>query len=858
MKRVHYLLIALLFSTLSFSQITNRVFVIGNSVTDGINYAGFKAIAESRSNTHVFARHMIPGSPLFLLWNASEARNGGFVESPYSYPHDAWVNYNWDCISLQPFDRHLVDGDPVTGEGDSSICAKYAKLAKTHNPNTQFYIYQRYPRTPNDKLPTDNTLTADTWNTTWNLPFSNGWDYAAGERRVFFERLTLAMRKSNIMSKPFLMIPAGEVMYQLNLKMAAGQVPGYSKIWQVYADGIHVNGVGSYILALTFYATMYKDDPRGMSVPGAYGSIPSNVASVIQQTVWEVVTTYKDPSGNNWSGVNANINYPVTGVILNYATAQLNTGQTLNLDETILPSNATNKAVTWSSSNSSVATVSNTGLVTAVADGSATITVTTTDGNKKADCVLTVVSTGVAVTAVSIDPSTLNIGKSATAALTAVVAPDNASNKNVTWSSSDPAIASVNASGLVTAVAKGSAVVTVTTENGGKKATCAVIVTVPNNPPVAVINSDVSTGAAPLVVKFDGSASSDPDADDFVLGYDWDFADGSNMESSVNPTHTFQKPGTYIVKMRAMDSNNLRGDWVSKTITVNENPNMLYIQKIPIANAQSLVLSKNVANISDPQTSAPASSDLSASVKSSWDNNNLYVSFDVTDNTLVTGWDDVEVFIDAKNEKAACNLSTWDRDYDVNDVQFVFKYGHTTPVAYPDGRSIEGVQYTSQSKNGGYTVDISIPFSAIGVSPVNAYSLGIDFCVDDYDTQTANPSREHKIAWFTTDNNIWKCPALMGNAQLLAPQGNLEIQEVQSLLVIQVSPNNYNAILKGLKDNKIAQIQLSDISGKLLYKSSSSSYDGMVIFSFPINESGYYIISVNSGEQLFTYKLLQY
>jgi uncharacterized protein (TIGR02145 family) len=80
----------------------------------------------------------------------------------------------------------------------------------------------------------------------------------------------------------------------------------------------------------------------------------------------------------------------VTGVTLNHTTVQMGVSGTLQLTATVLPANADNKNVTWSSSNNSFVTVSTNGLITAVALGTATITVTTVDGGKTANCVVTV------------------------------------------------------------------------------------------------------------------------------------------------------------------------------------------------------------------------------------------------------------------------------------------------------------------------------------------------------------------------------------------------------------------------------------------------------------------------------------
>jgi uncharacterized protein YjdB len=164
----------------------------------------------------------------------------------------------------------------------------------------------------------------------------------------------------------------------------------------------------------------------------------------------------------------------VTGVSLNQTTATLTPGGTLTLTPTVAPDNATNKAVSWQSSHPAIATVNN-GTVTAVAAGNATITVTTADGDKTATCAVTVNAATVAVTGVTLNPTTATLTVGGTLTLTPTVAPDNATNKAVTWQSSSTAVATVN-NGTVTAVAAGNATITVTTADGGKTATCDVTV----------------------------------------------------------------------------------------------------------------------------------------------------------------------------------------------------------------------------------------------------------------------------------------------------------------------------------------------------------------------------------------------
>jgi uncharacterized protein YjdB len=175
-----------------------------------------------------------------------------------------------------------------------------------------------------------------------------------------------------------------------------------------------------------------------------------------------------------WGGFNIEL-ISVTGVSLNKTALSLTVDATEQLIATVLPANADNKAVTWISSNESVATVAN-GLVTAIAEGEATITVTTEDGEFTATCAVTVTRNIVSVTGVSLNKTALSLTVNATEQLTATVLPANADNKAVTWTSSNASVATV-ANGLVTAISEGAATITVTTEDGEFTATCAVTVT---------------------------------------------------------------------------------------------------------------------------------------------------------------------------------------------------------------------------------------------------------------------------------------------------------------------------------------------------------------------------------------------
>lgn len=218
-------------------------------------------------------------------------------------------------------------------------------------------------------------------------------------------------------------------------------------------------------------------------------------------------------------------NVAVEGVSISGAS-QVAIGSTIRLTANMTPTNATNKNVTWKSSNSSVATVDANGNVRGIRVGTVTITATTEDGNKVATKTIKVVKPTtkptqnpgqnptqnpgqqtVSVTSVSISgASTVNVG--ATIKLTATVQPTNATNKNVTWSSSNPSIATVDANGNVRGVNDGTVTITVSTADGGKVATHTV--TVKSVYAITLTKNQTVTGVfqySPLVTKNGSSFS---------------------------------------------------------------------------------------------------------------------------------------------------------------------------------------------------------------------------------------------------------------------------------------------------------------------------------------------------------------
>ena len=166
----------------------------------------------------------------------------------------------------------------------------------------------------------------------------------------------------------------------------------------------------------------------------------------------------------------------VTEVRLDKSATTLVEGDTEELMATVMPEDATDKGIEWKSSDESVATVSQTGLVTALKEGSSAITVITNDGGFKATCDVTVNKKVIAVTSVVLGNTELTLVEGEEEKLAAAVTPENATDKSVVWESSNESAATVSQEGLVTAVGEGKATITVKTNDGGFSASCEVTV----------------------------------------------------------------------------------------------------------------------------------------------------------------------------------------------------------------------------------------------------------------------------------------------------------------------------------------------------------------------------------------------
>ena len=252
---------------------------------------------------------------------------------------------------------------------------------------------------------------------------------------------------------------------------------------------------------------------------------------------------------------------PVQSVELNQTTLELIAGKEATLTATVKPDDATNKTVTWSSNNETVATVDNNGKVTAKAAGEAIITAKV--GDKQATCNVKVTAADVAVESVTLNQSSLELVAGKEATLTATVKPDNATNRTVAWESNATNVATVDNNGKVTAKAEGTAIITA--KAGDKTATCTVTVTKAD---VKVTQITIS-GKNTLNVNDVATLTADVQPGDATNKTVVWTSENPDVVKVENGKVTALMPGQAVIKATAQDGSNVVGTFTIKVSVSN-------------------------------------------------------------------------------------------------------------------------------------------------------------------------------------------------------------------------------------------------------------------------------------------------
>ncbi|MDD5675335.1 MAG: Ig-like domain-containing protein, partial [Chitinivibrionales bacterium] len=343
---------------------------LGNGYADGWIFNPSTSLDYLYSNPNVYAATLPASTP----WTTAVPGN------------------RWDIITMQPYPQNeagtqgrnwLIDNiNAVNGIIDTA-------KKNSANASTRFFIYAPWDRTfAGDLTFFSRTYTAATINQSApdNTPMALSRDVIA----LFCDRVRMT-------NPGVCVIPVGEVFFKLDSMMQKGDFDNFTTINQLHRDDYHCNSAGQNVAAWTAYATIFRKSPVGLQndiFGNTIGAGYTNVTAIdahdvllMQQTIWNVVTAM-----NKYTNVLPTVNVPVMGVSVGPASLKLNTGVARQLTAAITPSDASNQDVTWSSSNTAIATVSIGGLVTGVAAGSATITATTQDGGKTATGAITVSS----------------------------------------------------------------------------------------------------------------------------------------------------------------------------------------------------------------------------------------------------------------------------------------------------------------------------------------------------------------------------------------------------------------------------------------------------------------------------------
>jgi hypothetical protein len=293
------------------------VYLTGNSLTDGTRYKGLAAMLATAGRPVALGRQTGSGfSQADNLYLHKGYITSGVMTSdpsrvdPFGNYVNAFANFKWDALTLQPNDRHLFTdinkNAPAAEQNEAEIPMSLAfmkKLAK-NSPDAQVFIYSRPARRTDVNIAGD-VVTGKTfdYSAEWSKTYVDTSD-ANVLTRSYVEQLMTGLRKAQSANattkamRPVRLIPVGEAYYNVDQMIKAGKFNDtYVKsIFDFYVDGSHPRGdTGSYLIALTFYAALTGRDPRGVAPNDSYlnpppGKLAARVQRLIQDAVYEAMT----------------------------------------------------------------------------------------------------------------------------------------------------------------------------------------------------------------------------------------------------------------------------------------------------------------------------------------------------------------------------------------------------------------------------------------------------------------------------------------------------------------------------------------------------------------------------------------
>jgi hypothetical protein len=273
-------LICLVVSSPSYAL---RTYHVGNSLTHAINSAGLANWVASRGGTHPYGFHISNGAKLEAIWNSPDGASASVA--PYGPHGNALPNYEWDVVTLEPFGLTTTDAARISDFVGST-------LTNSANSDAQFYLYENWPLQAN--------IGTGTYSDFWEQPWTGSGLSSTVRTRDYFQQLADQVNTMPLeLEKQVLLVPAGDVMNELDKRMRAGDIPGFSSAVDLYLDDVHLkSGVGYFAVSTTFYATLYGQNPMGLPIPANMTStVTPEFAAAVQRVAWDVV------AGHPYSGV---------------------------------------------------------------------------------------------------------------------------------------------------------------------------------------------------------------------------------------------------------------------------------------------------------------------------------------------------------------------------------------------------------------------------------------------------------------------------------------------------------------------------------------------------------------------------
>lgn len=526
------------------------------------------------------------------------------------------------------------------------------------------------------------------------------------------------------------------------------------------------------------------------------------------------------------------------------------------------------------------------------------------------------VSNTIAVTGVSLNAPSLNLTIGGTSNLTATISPTNATNKTISWASNASTVASVDASGKVTANATGNATITVTTADGSKTATCAVAVSA--SPGAG--NGDGLTASYYNTIDLSGSIAvtrTDP-----TINFDWgtgSYSSGQNADNfsarwtgQVQPkyteTYTFETEGDDGVRLW-VNGTQLINNWVDqapakKTGTISLTAGSKYdikmeyyengggaVARLSWSSASQVyeiipksqlysVTTPTCADEQDTVTCYKTNSTITIDGnpnEAAWCVNNTLtkIGFGTMNNTVRYGvlYNNTNLYIAAKVQDADLyggQTDIWENDgieiyidpnnsgsatYDANDRQYIRAYNNSTVWASAGG--VSGIQSAQSAISGGYAMEIAIPWSLIGFSSVPAANtiIGFDIANDDNDDNTA---RNVQIVW-NGDGNNYANTSKWGDLKISSTLKSQEMltsagDALTNGISIYPNPVTSNQLHISRSADTPATIAIYRITGQLVFSQLLNSANETILTdNFG---KGLFIVKIGNGSQTGNFKIV--